>query len=72
VPLRSIAQATLSSVKEPFGTEVLFESEHGGKIAPQLLAKPVGIQKDWGTEGSWLLPVSVLQAYQRPAQTAWR
>jgi hypothetical protein len=29
----------LPQIKEPFGAQVLFELEHGGKIAPQLLVK---------------------------------
>jgi hypothetical protein len=31
----------LPQIKEPFGAEVLFEFQHGGKITPQLLAEPV-------------------------------
>jgi hypothetical protein len=31
----------LAQIKEPFGAEVLFEFEHGWKIASQLLAAPV-------------------------------
>ena len=31
----------LPQIKEPFGAQVLFELEHGGKIAPQLLAQTI-------------------------------
>jgi hypothetical protein len=40
----------LPQIKEPFGAQVLFEFEHGGKIAPQLLAEPIAEPISLGVE----------------------
>src|SRR5947209_11785475 len=41
---------TQPQIEKPFGTEIVIELEHGGKIAPELLAHAVGQPVALGSE----------------------